>query len=208
MDKRKQYMLLLNNKLQGAVLPFPQLIELPPSKEAKGIKFYRTGRTKTTSMYTATIYVEHPCTVDLDEFADPIEEVQEEAPQEAPVQAPTFQSAPEPKQDLNSLPLTEVYGTGDDLIEFEGHYSGEVGAFGTDDADMGVLIVVSDGTLLEVKYGKGGQGIWGITVLKKGTAYAGFEPCDDEEADIYSDIVRLRGDIKFAYSCRDWDKVE
>ena len=45
---------------------------------------------------------------------------------------------------------TKVYGASDDLIEFEGDVAGEVGAYGTDDKDHGVLLVFSDGTMLEV----------------------------------------------------------
>lgn len=54
---------------------------------------------------------------------------------------------------------TSVYGAGDDLIEFDGEFTGEHGCYGTDDREQGVLVVVSDGTILEVKYGKGGEGV-------------------------------------------------
>ena len=49
---------------------------------------------------------------------------------------------------------TKVYGASDDLIEFDGDVTGEVGHFGTDDNERGDLIIFSDGTLLEIKYGK------------------------------------------------------
>ena len=46
---------------------------------------------------------------------------------------------------------TKCYGASDDLVEVEGDVNGEVGSYGTDDRDRGVLMIFSDGTLLEVK---------------------------------------------------------
>lgn len=102
---------------------------------------------------------------------------------------------------------TKVYGASDDLIEFSGDFSGEVGCYGTDDRDHGVLVVMSDGTLLEVKYGKGGMGIWAVQVLKKGELFDRYDPCDDEEADIYSDVVYFKNGIRWAYAAYEWKKV-
>jgi len=59
---------------------------------------------------------------------------------------------------------TKVYGSSDDLIEVEGEVRGEVCSYGTDDRDQGVLLFFSDGTVLEVKYGKLDDAIWGITL--------------------------------------------
>ena len=178
----KQHMVVINNRSNAAVLPFPDRLELPEKREVNGVKFYKTNRKKTFPDYVAVIYTENPCTIDLDAFADPIE-------------------AEKPK-------VTTIYGRSDDLIEFDGHYTGEIGCYGTDEEEHGVLIVVSDGTVLEVKYGKAEQAVWGITVLKKGTAYTSFEPCDDPEADIYSDVVTLIGDIKWAYASTEWSLVQ
>ena len=44
---------------------------------------------------------------------------------------------------------TKIYGASDDLIEFAGDVTGEVGHFGTDNNEHGDLIICSDGTLLE-----------------------------------------------------------
>lgn len=218
--QQKQYILLLGEGFKGAVVPFPLTLELPQKKIIGERTFFKSDRVKTTpDGITSTIYVEQGVSLDLDEYADEI--ITEEIAEEAQVQSESapeqeriettdsshFETAANSSVDLSKLPVTTIYGTSDDLIEFEGQFRGEVGAYGTDEGE-GVLVIVSDGTLLNVKYGKGGQGIWGISVLKKGTAYAGFEPCDDEEADIYSDIVTLRGDIKFAYASRDWEKVQ
>lgn len=206
----KQYILILNKNMEGALLPFPKLLDLPPTKTVGDITFQKTERFKTESGYTARIYTEIGASIDLEGYADPLPEIVASEPIVQATNEPT--STVTPAQPVEQLPPTgvetRIYGRSDDLIEFDGGYSGEVGAYGTDREDSGILVVISDGTLLEVQYGKGGQGIWGIKVLKKGTAYFSFEPCDDEDADIYSDIVTLKGDIKYAYASRDWDKVE
>lgn len=189
----KQYMLLISNDSKAAVLPFPPKLDLPAKKVAKDTAFFKTDRTKTFPTYKATIYTQNPCTLDLDDFADPIVE----AVEEAQPQATAFAKE------------TTIYGASDDLIEFEGGYYGEVGCYGTSDREQGVLIIVSDGTLLEVKYGKNDMAIWGINVINKGSAFKSIELCDDEDAPIYSDVVTLQGEIKFIYAATDgWDKVQ
>lgn len=103
---------------------------------------------------------------------------------------------------------TTVYGTSDDLIEFEGDFTGEIGCYGTDDKDKGVLVVLSDGTLLEVKYGKNDEGIWEVKVLKKGTHFEKLDPCDNDDADPYSDVAHFKAGIKWAYAATEWEKVK
>lgn len=104
--------------------------------------------------------------------------------------------------------MTEVYGASDDLVEFEGDFRGEVGCYGTDDRERGVLVVLSDGTLLEVKYGKGGRGIWGVALLRRGTLFDRIEQCTDEDADRYSDTAYFHAGIQWAYAATDdWGPV-
>ena len=102
---------------------------------------------------------------------------------------------------------TKVYGASDDLIEFEGDVRGEVGCYGTDESDKGVLLVFSDGTLLEAKYGKADQAIWGITILCAGSHFVRFVPCLDEDAPIHSDIVHFKDGLKWAYAATTWERV-
>ncbi len=102
----------------------------------------------------------------------------------------------------------KVYGASDDLIEFEGDFTGEVGCYGTDDREHGVLVMFSDGTLLEVKYGKNDEGIWEIRLIKTGSLFVGIEQCDDEDATPYSDIATFRDGIKWAYAATEWQKVK
>jgi len=103
--------------------------------------------------------------------------------------------------------MTKIYGSSDDLVEFEGDFTGEVGRYGTDDRDNGVLIFVSDGTILEAKYGKCGAGIWGINLIKDGSLLVNISQCTDEEAKIHSDIAVFTEGVKWAYAATEWERV-
>ena len=102
---------------------------------------------------------------------------------------------------------TKVYGASDDLIEFDGDVSGEIGNYGTDDREHGELVILSDGTLLEVKYGKADMAIWGIIVINQGTLFDHLKACNDEDANPYSDIAYFKDGLKWAYGASDWEKV-
>jgi hypothetical protein len=71
-----------------------------------------------------------------------------------------------------------------------------------------MLVVCSDGTLLEVKYGKGDRGIWGIAVLNKGALLKDVECCNDENADRYSDTAHFGPGLKWAYAAKEWEAVK
>ncbi|MCP4678080.1 MAG: hypothetical protein GY854_21715 [Deltaproteobacteria bacterium] len=103
---------------------------------------------------------------------------------------------------------TKIYGASDDLIEFGGDIYGEVDCYGTDDREHGVLVLCSDGTVLEVKYGKADQAIWGIQVIAKGDLFLRIDPCTDEEANPHSDVAHFCDGLKWAYAATgDWEKV-
>mgnify|MGYP001018339434 FL=1 len=80
--------------------------------------------------------------------------------------------------------------------------------YGTDDEEKGILLIASDGTLLEIKYGKLDDSIWGIKVLKQGELFDHIDFCNSSEEDIYSDIVYLKTGIKWVYACASWEKIE
>jgi len=103
---------------------------------------------------------------------------------------------------------TKIYGASDDLIEFEGDVIGEVGQYGTDDREHGVLIILSDGTLLEVKYGKGAMAIWGIALIKVGDLFDHLEACSDEDIDPHSDIAYFKDGLKWGYAATEWERVK
>jgi len=103
---------------------------------------------------------------------------------------------------------TKIYGTSDDLIEIDGDVDGEVGCYGAQEKDQpGVLLVCSDGTLLAVKYGKGGFGVWCIDVLQEGALYQEIDVCNDEDAQPYSDVVTFRDGLKWVIQAMDWKRV-
>lgn len=105
---------------------------------------------------------------------------------------------------------TKIYGCSDDNIEFEGDFTGEVGCYGTDDREHGVLVAVSDGTVLEVKYGKEGcSGVWEVKLLKKGSLFVRIDLCVDSDADPYSDVAHFKDGVKWAYAATgDWEVVK
>jgi hypothetical protein len=106
--------------------------------------------------------------------------------------------------------MTKVYGASDDLIEFDGDIHGEVGCYGTDADDHdGVLCIFSDGTLLNVRYGKNGDAIWGITLVKKGELLDRIDQCSDEDADPYSDVAHFKPGLRWAYAAKGtWEAVK
>lgn len=95
---------------------------------------------------------------------------------------------------------TKIYGASDDLIEFEGDVSGEVGCYDTE-----VLLICSDGTLVKVIYGD--EGIWKITALKMGSLFKHILICEDEDADPHSDILEFQDGLKWVYAAKEWEKV-
>lgn len=89
--------------------------------------------------------------------------------------------------------MVKVYGCSDDLVEIEGSTCEEDG-IGCYDRD--VLIYFVDGTVIRVHYGKPGLGIWKITVEEQGSAPQILTECEDEDADIYSDIFEISAEIR------------
>ena len=104
---------------------------------------------------------------------------------------------------------TRVYGASDDLIEFEGGISGEVGYYGKsgDEDEHGCLLVFSDGTILAAVYGKPQGGIWALTLVAKGSLLIGIEACTDEDAKPHSDVATFGRGLKWAYAAPEWEKV-
>ena len=102
---------------------------------------------------------------------------------------------------------TRIYGASDDLIEFDGDVRGEVSCYGTDDQKHGVLLICSDGTLLEVKYGKADMAVWGVSLLVPGYLFDRVTPCMDENADPYSDVAYFHDGLKWVYAATEWQKV-
>lgn len=103
---------------------------------------------------------------------------------------------------------TKVYGASDDLIEFEGGVSGEVVFYSRHDADEKALVMLSDGTVLKVGYGKEGKAIWCIEVVERGSLLDRIDPCTDEDADPNSDVVHFLDGLNWAYCATGaWERV-
>jgi len=95
---------------------------------------------------------------------------------------------------------TKVYGASDDLVEVEGDVVGEV-------PFNNCLLILSDGSMLAVKYAPDGLAIWRITIIVRGTLLQGVEQCEVETNDNYSDIARFADGLTWAYAAREWEKV-
>jgi len=103
--------------------------------------------------------------------------------------------------------MTRIYGQSDDTIEFEGDVDGEVSCYGIDNNDRGVLLSCSDGTLLEVKYGKTDQAVWEVKLLKSGNLFVRIESCTDEDSDPHSDVAIFNTGLKWIYAAKEWERV-
>lgn len=88
--------------------------------------------------------------------------------------------------------MVRIYGASDDLVEIEGsnYREDEISCY-----NGKVKIEFMDGTEILVSYPKKGAAIWGIEVLYKGRAAQTLTICDDEEAEIYSDIFEIDAEI-------------
>jgi len=88
--------------------------------------------------------------------------------------------------------MIRVYGYSDDNLVIEGapHPNDEISCF-----DRIVRISFADGTIIEAWYPKKGQPIWAIEVIEKGTARQTLTICEDEDADIYSDVFEIEADF-------------
>ena len=104
---------------------------------------------------------------------------------------------------------TKIYGMSDDLIEFDGEIAGEFSYYESDDeSSQGVLIACSDGTLLEVKYGKNDKGIWEVKLIERGSLFDRIEICTDENKELYSDVAYFNDGLKWTYAAPPgWDRV-
>ena len=89
--------------------------------------------------------------------------------------------------------MTKVYGYSDDILcfEYENGSADEIGCY-----DEIVIASFTDGTKIRAKYGKENKGIWSIEVIKKGTAKQKLTLCNDENADIYSDVLEIEAEYK------------
>lgn len=88
--------------------------------------------------------------------------------------------------------MIRIYGASDDLVEIEGsdYQENEIGCF-----EANVRIWFKDGTVILVSYGKQDLAVWSIVIEKVGTEKFDLQICEDEDADIYSDIFEINSEI-------------
>lgn len=103
--------------------------------------------------------------------------------------------------------MTEIYGQSDDNIYFEGDYTGQVCCWQAAQ-EKGVLLMVNDGTMLKVKYGKHDRAIWEICMLKQGSLFDRIEHCLDENADRYSDTAIFKEGVVGIWAATEWELVQ
>lgn len=89
--------------------------------------------------------------------------------------------------------MIKVYGQSDDLVEIEGsnYREDEIGCY-----DSEVRICFTDETIIRVGYSKPETAIWYIIVENQGTAEQQLIVCEDEDAEIYSDIFEIDAEIQ------------
>lgn len=88
--------------------------------------------------------------------------------------------------------MVKIYGASDDLVEIEGSaYEQEIGCY---EQDMRIRFL--DGTIIRIGYPKDGMAVWWIEVEADGTAAHTLTICEDEDADIYSDVFEIDSEIK------------
>jgi hypothetical protein len=104
---------------------------------------------------------------------------------------------------------TRIYGASDDLIEFDGDVSGEVGCYSSrEDKDRPALVICSDGTILTAIYGDADNGgIWKFTVKHQGSLFDRMVICEDEDAEPHSDEALFHVGLKWAYVAKDWERA-
>lgn len=89
--------------------------------------------------------------------------------------------------------MVKVYGASDDLVEIEAstYEEDEIGCYNKD-----VRLFFTDGTVIRVHYGKPDLAVWQIKVEEKGSALQILTECEDEDADIYSDIFEIDAEVR------------
>lgn len=89
-------------------------------------------------------------------------------------------------------PNVKVCGHSDDLVAIEGsrYKENEIECFGRD-----VMIRFTDGTIIRIGYCKPDLGVWYIVVEETGTATQTLTVCEDEDADVYSDVFEIGAEI-------------
>lgn len=90
--------------------------------------------------------------------------------------------------------MVRVYGYSDDIVYIEGskYKENEIYCY-----DKDIEIEFTDGTIINIGYGKNDLAIWYICVKKYGSESYNHIVCEDENSEIYSDIFEIESEIKY-----------
>ena len=86
--------------------------------------------------------------------------------------------------------MSKVYGASDDIVVIEDS-DGTRHEIAFDYGVSAVAIGFEDDTYIRIGYGKGSKGIWWIEIGETGSATYKLTQCDDEDAEIYSDVFEI-----------------
>ena len=86
--------------------------------------------------------------------------------------------------------IVRVFGYSDDLVDIEGSSYSE---YEIDCFDRDVRLWFDDGTVILVSYSN--DGIWKIKVENWGDAPQKLSICEDEDADLYSDVFEINAEV-------------
>lgn len=97
--------------------------------------------------------------------------------------------------------MVRVYGYSDDIVCIEGskYKENEIDCY-----DKDIEIEFTDGTIINIGYGKNDLAIWYICVKKYGSASYNHIVCEDENSEIYSDIFEIESEIKYHKIVNKW----
>ena len=85
-----------------------------------------------------------------------------------------------------------VYGMSDDLVEIENscYSEDEINCYNHD-----VKIKFDDGTVIRIGYPKQDAAVWWIKVEEQGKVEHTLTICNDEDAEIYSDVFEIECEV-------------
>lgn len=96
--------------------------------------------------------------------------------------------------------MVKVFGSSDDLVEIEGS------SFKNKEIDCynkSVRVRFVDGTVIRVRYGKPNLAVWCIEIEVVGSSASRLDICNDENAEIYSDVFQIESEVECVVECVD-----
>ncbi len=87
--------------------------------------------------------------------------------------------------------MVKIYGDSDNTVVIDGlSYKKAIECY-----NKNVIIEFKDGTVVKVSYLKDDKAIWSIDFIESGPAYKNLRVCNNENAEIYSDVFIIDSEI-------------